>query len=256
METEKINILFTGLNGNDSALNPLINSDKTNFIHFPTIKIVAIPLTNTEEEKIRDAYRYDYLVFTSANAVKYFLQHYGDDLSNLNCKTKIVAIGKKTADLLLSNNIDVDLIPSNSSSKSIDELLTENLVYEKSVLIPGSKLSKPDLFNSLEEKGAIVDFIAIYDNLIPTNIPNNIRDYVTERKIDLFVFTSPSSFYNFIRIFEINNVQNYFTDKTIAAIGPVTEEAIVKNNLTVTIKPSEYNLDSLTKEIINYYKLN
>ena len=154
--------------------------------------------------------------------------------------------------MLINKNIDVDLIPPISSSESINQLLSENLVNEKSILIPGSKLSNSNLYNLLEAKGAMVDFIAVYEN----NIPNIVKPAIQKDIIDLVIFTSPSTFYNFISIFEIDNLQKYFTDRTIAAIGSVTKESIESKNLEVQIVPKEYNLVSLTKEIENYYKLN
>jgi uroporphyrinogen-III synthase len=255
MISNRINILFTGLSGNDSSFQLLDNSGKFNFIHFPTIEIGKSELFGEEKSKIKVADSYDYIVFTSTNAVKYFILHYENDLSKLNCSTKIVAIGEKTASVLLNNNIDVDLIPSNSSSVSLGELLNENLVHGKSILIPGSKLSKVDLLNTLESKGAMVDFVAVYENKIPQNILRTTKKSISEMNFDLFIFTSPSTFYNFLTIFEINDVHDYFSGKLIAAIGPVTTEAIEKHELKVNIIPSEYNLNSLTKEITNYYKI-
>ena len=184
------------------------------------------------------------------------MNHYENDSSNLNCKTKIVAIGKKTASILIDNNIDVDLIPENSSSNCLDKLLTEQLVNKKSILIPGSRLAKADLFNSLEMKGALVDFIVVYENEIPKNIDSNDIINVTNKDINLFVFTSPSTFYNFVSIFNIENVELFFESKIIATIGLVTKDAIEKENLSVNIMPSEYNLSSLVIEIKKYYKLN
>ena len=256
MNSNKINILFAGLGGNDSSLQSLVNSDKVNFINFPTIEIGKSELTREEKEKINVSENYDYLIFTSINAVKYFLHHYRNDFSKLNCKTKIVAIGEKTASVLLGNGIDVDLIPISSSSESINELLSNKLVNEKSILIPGSRLSKADLFNSLEMKGAMVDFIVVYENRIPKNIESKVLDKTINTEIDLFIFTSPSTFYNFVSLFNVDDVESFFATKSIAAIGPVTKEAIEKENLSVNIIPSEYNLNSLTTEIKNYYKLN
>lgn len=255
MNLNRKNILFTGLSGSDSSLQPLYNIDKFNLIHFPTIEIVKSKLLWEEENKIKFANSYNYIIFTSTNAVKYFLQHYNSDIIKLNCNSKIVAIGEKTSLILLKNNIDVDLIPENSSSVSLDRLLNESLVRDKSILIPGSKLSKVDLLNSLESKGAMVDFVAVYDNITPNNILEAEKKSITEMNFDLFIFTSPSTFYNFISIFEINNVIDFFSGKLIAAIGPVTAEAIQKHELKVNIMPSEYNLSSLTNEIINYYKI-
>ncbi len=256
MNFKKINILFTGLSGNDSALHSLINSNKVNFIHFPTIEIRKSELSREEKDKINSADSYDYLVFTSINAAKYFLQFYENDYSTLSHTTNIVAIGEKTASILLNNSIDVDLISNNSSSESLDELLTEKLVSKKTILIPGSRLSRVNLLNSLEAKGAMVDFITIYENEIPENISNSEKKKILKVSFDLFIFTSPSTFYNFVSLFNIDDVKEYFSNKVIAALGPVTKAALEKENLSVNILPSKYNLNSLTTEIENYYKLN
>ncbi len=256
MNSSKINILFTGLGVSDFSIQSLANCDKVNFINFPTIEIGKSELTREEKEKINVVENYDYIVFTSINAVKYFLHHYINDFSKLSSTTKIVAIGKKTSSLLLENGIDVDLIPTNSSSESLNKLLTEKLVSKKSILIPGSRLSKADLFNSLEMKGAMVDFVVVYENTIPKNIESDTFDDLVNTEIDLFVFTSPSSFYNFVSLFNIANVESFFANKIIAAIGHVTKSAIEKEKINVNIIPSEYNLNSLATEIKNYYKLN
>ena len=101
MNSNRINILFTGFSGNDSSLQPLIDSDKVNFVHFPTIQIGEAKLTREERDKIDVADSYDFIIFTSINAVKYFLLNYNNDFSKLSCKTTIVAIGEKTASILI-----------------------------------------------------------------------------------------------------------------------------------------------------------
>jgi len=256
MTDKKINILFTGISGSDLGLKSLINSDKINFIHFPTIEIGKANLSVNDLNKIKFADSYDYIIFTSTNAVKYFVNLYGNDFTNFSRKTKIVAIGEKTALALIDKQIDVDLIPHNSSSNSINSLLKANLVANKSILIPCSRLSKSDLSISLESKGAMVDLIVVYENNVPQNISDSLKQNILSMEIDLYIFTSPSTFYNFVSIFEVKDIYRYFANKTIASIGPITTEAINKHNLKVSIEPSEYNLNSLSNDILNYYKLN
>ncbi len=256
MDKTKINILFTGLAKEDSALYNLANSKKCNFIHFSTIQIVEADLTGEEQKRISTAENYDYIIFTSVNAVNFFLKKYKNDFSKLSCRTKIIAIGERTASQLLNNSIDVDLMPNNSSSKKLDELLTEKIVNKKSILIPGSDLAKVDLANSLKSKGAYVDFVVVYGNVIPRNITKASIDKIDISNMDLLIFTSPSTFYNFLKIFEIDDVEGFFKTKIIATIGEVTNDAIERKGIKVDIMPSEYNLTSLTNEIIKYYKLN
>lgn len=256
MDKKKINILFTGLAKDDSALYNLANFEKCNFTNFPTIQIVGVSLTGEEQKKISAAENYDYIIFTSANAVYYFLENYKNDFSNLSYRTKIVAIGKRTALQLLSNGIDVDLIPSNSSSLKLGELLTKKIVNKKSIFIPCSDLAKVDLSNSLKSKGAYVDSVVVYKNVIPRYLTKTNIAKIDTTNMDLLIFTSPSTFHNFLQIFRIDNEKDFFKTKTIAAVGKVTKNEIEKKCLKVDIIPSEYNLNSLTAEIKNYYKLN
>jgi len=238
MNKSNLNIFFAGSSQNNSEINALSEFVNVKLTFFPTIEIIPLQLSKQEKDIINYADDYDFLIFTSANAVKYFLLNFEKELITLNRKTKIV-----------------DLIPSLSSSESIDELLSENFVKGKSILIPGSKISKADLFISLENKGAAVDFIAVYDNKPPSNIPDFIKKNINNKTPDLFVFTSPSTFNNFIKLFEIDNPRTYFNNKDIAVIGPVTEQVVTAQNIKVTIKPEDFNLASLKKEIIKFYKL-
>ena len=71
-------------------------------------------------------------------------------------------------------------------------------------------------------------------------------------KPDLFIFTSPSTFENFLKILKINNPVQYFNGYDIAAIGPTTKTAIENRNVHVNILPGEYTIDGLAKAIIDF----
>jgi uroporphyrinogen III methyltransferase/synthase len=72
-------------------------------------------------------------------------------------------------------------------------------------------------------------------------------------KPDLFIFTSPSTFENFVSILGITIPAKYFTDFDIAAIGPTTKAAIEARGVKVDIMPPEFTMDGLVKAVINYY---
>ena len=73
----------------------------------------------------------------------------------------------------------------------------------------------------------------------------------------MFIFTSPSTFENFLQIASKlvgTNPVKYFTGYDVAAIGPTTRAAIESRNVEVNIMPKEYTLEGLTKAIIEYYR--
>jgi uroporphyrinogen III methyltransferase/synthase len=69
----------------------------------------------------------------------------------------------------------------------------------------------------------------------------------------LFIFTSPSTFENFLQIADVKNPFQYFSKYDIAAIGPTTKEAIESKKVKVKILPDEFTIHGLTKKIVEYY---
>ena len=72
-------------------------------------------------------------------------------------------------------------------------------------------------------------------------------------RIDLFIFTSPSTFENFLQIADIKNPFQYFGRFDVAAIGPTTKEAIEAKKVKVKIMPDEFTINGLINKIVDYY---
>ncbi len=71
---------------------------------------------------------------------------------------------------------------------------------------------------------------------------------------DLFVFTSPSTFQNFLEIQNIIDPVRYFSRYDVAVIGPTTKAALEKKKVRVNIIPKEYTIDGLVNSIVDYYQ--
>jgi uroporphyrinogen-III synthase len=55
---------------------------------------------------------------------------------------------------------------------------------------------------------------------------------------------------------DISDPKNYFKDKTIAVIGPVTQRALIEHGIEPDIIPSNYSMNFLIDEIKGYYSQN
>ncbi|MGA7837076.1 MAG: uroporphyrinogen-III synthase, partial [Ignavibacteriaceae bacterium] len=107
----------------------------------------------------------------------------------------------------------------------------------------------------LEEQGATIKVAPVYNVALPEK--ETIKDRLDELKNnnpDLFIFTSPSTFKNYLQILDITNPFQYFKGFDIAAIGPTTRAAIENRNVRVTIMPDEYTINGLVKATLEYYK--
>lgn len=222
-------------------------------IYFPTIKIVPTYNSLDLSELISNSGRYDYVVFTSTNAVDVFsnlVAEYKPDLS----RTKVAVIGNGTAEACRAHGIFVHLIPGEFSAKGLLKRFSEMDIKESKFLIPCSSIAREELQIGLKELGAEVNSLNIYDTVFPSpaELEPEIK-IISDRKPDLFVFTSPSSFTGFKNILNIESIQNYFSDKIICAIGSTTEDAIVKSGLSVNLVPYNFSLRGIAESIKVYY---
>ena len=89
-------------------------------ISCPTIDIAEPESYERLDEAIDHLYGYDWLIFTSANGVEYFLRRLNvrgvgiEELDDL----KVCAIGEATADKLRDAHVHVDLIPAHAKRKA------------------------------------------------------------------------------------------------------------------------------------------
>jgi len=235
-------------------LDLLIN-EGAEIIYCPTIKI--IPAVNSPEldDALMMFNNFNYLIFTSSNAVDVFTAVARERKINLS-RIKVAAVGISTAEKCEASGITVDILPDEfSSSGLIDKFLEFDLTGKK-ILIPGSSFSRSELSEGLRELGAEVYSVPIYD--VATNdigSLKNIHKKIQRKHPNLFVFTSPSSFYGFLKIMSVADTDKYFLSSIICSIGSTTESAVREKGLSVHIVPQVFSLHGVSEAIINYYKL-
>lgn len=223
-------------------------------IFFPTIKIKPIYSSLDISDLISNPHQYEYIIFTSVNAVQVFsemISEYKIDLS----KTKIAVVGRTTAEVCRNYGFYIHLIPEEFNAKGLIKKFSEIGVNNKKILIPGSALSRDELKIGLTELGAEVIPLPIYDVVMNdlTELGNEYQSIIT-KKPDVFIFTSPSSFENYLKLLNIDNPEEYFTNTIICVIGPTTEFEIRSYGITVNVVPRVYTLEGICEAIVEFFK--
>jgi len=226
-----------------------------NVIVFPTLEILPPESWKKFDKIVSLPEKIDFIVFTSAHAVKMFNIRCNELNVKLNFnKTKVVSVGTKTSSVCGRDNIPVHIVPKKFSADGVVEELSKYNLKNKVVFIPRSAIGREELPHGLKDLGAVIKSVPVYNVSLPTK--ENIKPYIEELKKNkpyLFIFTSPSTFENFLQIEKISNPVNYFSKFDVAAIGPTTKASIEKNNVTVNIMPDEYTIDGLIRKITSYY---
>lgn len=225
-----------------------------NVITFPTIKIVPISVFNhfdTYAEKIKE---FDYIVFTSENAVEYSIKRLRETKRELPEDLQVVCVGKKTAEKCEEYGIKVDIVPADYSAEGLLKYFSDKDIVEKKFFIPSSAIARTELKMGLLQQKADVVQIPIYDAAMPDE--DEIvkgKKQLEGKKIDLIIFTSPTTFNNFLKIMDIDKPSKFFKEIKIAAIGPTTASEIERAGLKVDISPSTFTMDDLIDAIIIFY---
>ncbi|NMH72853.1 uroporphyrinogen-III synthase [Bacillus sp. RO2] len=182
---------------------------------------------------------YEWIVFTSVNGVKYFFELYQGHLPN-----KIAVVGAKTKQALEALGYKVDLVPKRFSAEDLIDSFAK--VTISSILLIQGNLARPLLREELNRIGYNVKQIVVYENII--RVPEEKEwKWLKEGKVDLYTFTSPSTVHNYMELFGLPK-------GPVATIGPITRNAAEKAGINVAISPSEYTMDGLLEEIVQYFK--
>ena len=251
---ENIKIVITRSESQTRNDNEELEKLGARIYNFPTIKITKLDDYSETDEILIQINNFNYMIFTSSNSVKYFFERIVELKIQINLdKVKIIAIGKGTENSLKKINMPIYITASKFSAENLLKEISTLDIADKKILIPGSEIMRNELYDGLNKFGAISEKCSVYQNKIPDINKVNI-DELINFDADLFIFTSPSTFVNFIDILEIEKPIDFFKEKKIAVIGPTTKQALMKKGIVPNIIPNNYDMKNLVEEIKNYYK--
>ncbi len=252
----KKQIIVTRADSQASEFSKLLEKKGACPFQFPTIETVPPDSWEGLDKAIQSIEMYDWLIFTSANGVKYFLQRISENQKDVRCLKgiKLCAIGPKTAKVLEKLGLRIDFVPAEYKAEAIIEGLGSNEVKGKKILIPRAAVAREVLPEELTKLGATVDVVEAYKTIQPKRKTGEIREMLKNKEVDAITFTSSSTVTNFISMFKKEEIIDLLNGVTIACIGPITTDTAEKNGLKVSIIPGDYTIEAFTDAIVNFYQ--
>ncbi len=227
-------------------------------IEFPTIDVVPPASWGELDNAITEIETYQWLIFTSANAVKYFMDRLRDldkDLRVLK-GISICTVGPKTAETLGLYGLRSDIIPSEFKAEGVLSALGGVQVRGQRFLIPRAKIAREIIPDKLRELGALVTVATAYENVRPVADVEKAKKLFADKKIAAVTFTSSSTVHNFIEILGQKEYKTLLDGVAVACIGPVTAKTAEEYGLKTDIMPKEFTIPALVEAIVEYFKKN
>ena len=215
---------------------------------FPTIEQQPPEDWSPADRAIDGITDYDWLVFTSVNAVAFFFDRYfgrGRDVRQL-AGLRLAAIGPKTCAALERYGLRVDAVPKDFRAEGLVEAFGE--VRGLRFLLPRAETARELFPEAVRAGGGRIDVVTVYRTVRPGRRGRQVLRFLREGRITVATFTSASTFRNLVEMLGGGAVE-LLSEVAIAVIGPVTARAVEKAGLAVTIQPEEATVAAMARAI-------
>jgi len=184
------------------------------------VKTKPLPLNTAGKKALADTDAFDWILFTSQNAVRYFIQKLRDEKSHIPKDMKIAAVGPATALALKKHKIRITKIPKKSTSE--DLLLELQYLRGKCVLFPRSDIAPHGLISRMRKRGAKVTVIPLYTT-VPVLLSSPEKAGLLSGKYADIYFKSPSGIRGLLEQFTATQKKQILSIP-VNAIGPMTSK--------------------------------
>jgi len=224
-------------------------------VEVPTIAVEP-PRTPTQMERAIKGLvtgRYEWIVFTSTNAVRAVrekFEEFGLD-ARAFAGVKIACVGEATADAVRAFGINPELVPSGDQSS--DGLLADFPPYDNvldpidRVLLPRADIATETLSAGLREMGWEIDDVTAYRTVRAAPPAAEIRDAIKSGGFQAVCFTSSSTVRNLVGIAGKPHART-----VVACIGPQTAATAKEFGLRVDVQPEQATVPALIDALAEF----
>lgn len=194
-------------------------------VEVPVLEIAPPVSYDALDQALRDIYSYDWIVFTSANAVRAVTRRAFETVAPLpaGAPPRIAAVGQATAAALRKAALHVDYIPGRYVADSLVLQFPEN-VKGKRILLARASIARDVIPDAFRAAGATVDVADAYQNVLPANAPEMLRRAL-QAPLDAATFTSSSTVTHLAEAAALAGVPFPLAIPAIS-IGPVTSQTL------------------------------
>ncbi|HKH45001.1 MAG TPA: uroporphyrinogen-III synthase, partial [Thermoanaerobaculia bacterium] len=186
--------------------------------HLPLLEVIPPADPRSLERAASELALYDWLVFTSANAVDAFLPLTGGALPP---RLRVAVVGPASAASLRAYGLEPHLTATRADAEGLLADLAPLVDRSRRVLLPQAADARPALTEGLQRAGAEAVAVIAYDKGMPPDARERAARLFAETPVGWVTFTSPRIVKHFVELFGEGWARRR-TELEAASIGPVT----------------------------------
>lgn len=242
-------ILITRAAAQSADLRKALETLGARVLECPSIEIAPVEDWTAVDQAIANLNSYQWLIFTSTNAVEHFMQRVL--AKDVTCTVQVAAVGTSTARKVQDWLLTASLIPTTFRAEGLLEAFPQDL-HGVRILLPRAETARELLPEELRRRGATVDVVTVYRTIKSEGGLADLRTLLANETIHAVVFTSPSA---------VRSVSETLGDEgtallspiPIAVIGPIAREAVESVGLKAVVQPSKATVLNLVEAIERYF---
>lgn len=212
----------------------------------PLLEIVPPADPRPLERAASELALYDWLVFTSANAVDAFLPLTGGAVPG---RLKIAVVGPATAEALRAYEIEPHLEARRADAEGLMADLAPRVGRRRRVLLPQAADARATLVDGLSYAGAEAVAVVAYDKRLPPEAARRAVELFSPPPIGWVTFTSPRIVRHFAELF--GTAWDRRRGELLAAsIGPVTSAELRSRGVEPAAESERPGYEGLVDAVI------
>jgi uroporphyrinogen III methyltransferase/synthase len=244
-------IVTTRARGQADVLTARLHALGADAIEMPTIEIQPAADYGPLDRALAELASYDWLIFTSANGVRFFLERLDRSSVDLRAlRAKVCAIGPATRAAVEALHLKVDLMGREYVAEGLLEAFAAHDLAGRRVLLPRAAVARDLVPVELGRRGARVDVVEAYRTVTPEGAgAQAARIFGGARKPDCITFTSSSTVRNFVALAGAEALEGV----KVASIGPVTTDTARALGIAVDAEARVFTVDGVVDAVLGLY---
>ncbi|MEM1094610.1 MAG: uroporphyrinogen-III synthase [Bacteroidota bacterium] len=242
-------IVVTRPDAGRDAFSQRLAAAGAHVIACPTIRLALTPDRAALEHAFAAAATYDWVVFTSANAARFFAEVVDAEARmQIAERAQIAAVGPATADQLAALGLAPTLVAEQHVAEGLAEALGN--LQGQSVLLPQAAMARATLGNMLQTQGARVTIVPLYETVAV--MPSEATLAELDHDACVFTFTSSSTVTGLATAL-LETGRTWRPSWRAACIGPITAATAQILGWPISMIAIPHTTDGLFNGLVRFF---